>query len=67
MQVKIFAGEHEKVEKAINRWSDDTPGAEIVSIMPLPAEKGDVTLMFIYNTTVRGITVPKIQRMNGVN
>lgn len=69
MQVKLFSGDHEKVERAINRWADDGSARQIVSIMPLPAEKGDVALMFIFNPVIPGVVVPtsKIQMPNGVN
>lgn len=58
MQVRIFSGAPEKVEKAINHWADDGSARQVVNIMPLQAEPGEITLMFIFNPTIPGVVVP---------
>jgi len=66
MQVKLFSGAYDKVEHAINKWADDGGARQIVSIMPLPAAEGDVTLMFVFNPVIAGVVVPQTRMPNGV-
>jgi hypothetical protein len=66
-QVRIFKGEHEAVEKAINRWLDDGPdGRQVVSVMPLTVTEGQVSMMMMYqdppaNGKAPGLVVPKMR------
>src|SRR5690349_10813425 len=48
MQVKVFSGEAEKVERAINRWCDDGGRRNVLSMVALHVPDG-VGVMFVFN------------------
>lgn len=49
MQVKLFAGKPDTVERAINRWADDGSRRDVNMMLPLPSPvEGDVAVMIVF-------------------
>lgn len=49
MQVRVFAGKPDNVERAINRWADDGGRRDVNMMMPLPPpSEGDVAVMIVF-------------------
>lgn len=67
MQVKIFSGQPEAVERAINRWADDGGRRNVNMIVPMqPPGDGDVAIMIVFTPLAPATGAPKLAVPNGV-
>ena len=66
IEAKLFVGQAEKVERAFNRWSADSAGLAIVSIMHFLRPEGEVGFMVLFQVAQQPPAPSKIVPVSGM-
>lgn len=63
MPVKVFQGQPDKVEKAMNAWEQSGGERHIGAVVPMPTSDGDLAVMIFYQDAPQKLAGPTPARI----